>query len=130
MTWTDACVVLGISADASMEEIRTAYRHRMRALHPDRGGADDVSTHDEIAAVTNAWRRLSGDPCDTLGPGSVTAPPETDAGVEAPEKASDDAATLGDGSTPRVLRTVVAIAFILLLAWMAVFMLIAFSQSG
>jgi curved DNA-binding protein CbpA len=47
-----------VSPDASIDEIRIAYRHRMRALHPDRGGADDLGAHGEIAAVTEAWRRL------------------------------------------------------------------------
>ena len=36
----------------------------------------------------------------------------------------------GEGARSNILRTVFAIAIVLLLAWMAVFVVIAFSQSG
>lgn len=129
-TRTDACAVLGVSPDATIGEIRLAYRHRMRALHPDRGGADDWVTHGEIAAVTEAWRLLGSD----AGP-SAPGSPETplaghEAGVDAPGHATGEMAIADDGPAPRNLRTVFAIAVVLLLAWMAVFVVIAFSQSG
>jgi hypothetical protein len=126
-TWPDPYGVLGVSPDASIDEIRLAYRHRMRALHPDRGGTDDLVAHGEMAAVTDAWRRLSSDPCGPFAQGSVEA---LVAGYEAGVDASGQAAGGDDGSAPRMLRPVLAIAFVLLLAWMAVFVVIAFSQSG
>lgn len=129
-TRTDACTLLGVSPDASIDEIRLAYRHRMRALHPDRGGADDVVAHGEIAAVTEAWRRLSSDPCGPFTPGRVEVPLEDEAVVDAPGQPTDDHAISDDGPAPRMLRTVFAIAVVLLLAWTAVFVVIAFCQSG
>ncbi len=130
-TRTDACAVLGVPPDASIDEIRIAYRDRMRALHPDRGGADDLGAHGEIAAVTEAWRRLSSDQCGPFTPGSPEPPPAGhDAGVDASGRATGDTAIADDGPAPRMLRTVFAIAVVLLLAWMAVFVVIAFSQSG
>jgi len=126
-TWPNPYGVLGVSLDASINEIRLAYRHRMRALHPDRGGADDAVAHGEMAAVTEAWRRLSSDPCGPFAQGSVEAPVD---GYEAGVDASGQAAGGDDGSAPRMLRPVLAIAVVLLLAWMAVFVVIAFSQSG
>ena len=109
--------VLGVSPDASIDEIRLAYRRRMRALHPDRGGADDVVAHDEMAAVTAAWRRLNNDPGTPFAPGSVEPPVEVHERVD-------------DGPAPRMLRPTLMIAVLLLLAWIAVFVVIAFSQSG
>jgi hypothetical protein len=127
---TDACAVLGVSPDASIDEIRIAYRHRMRALHPDRGGADDLGAHGEIAAVTEAWRRLGSDAGPSV-PGSPEPPPAGhEAGVDASGRVSDDTAIADDGPAPRMLRTVFALAVALLLAWTAVFVVIAFSQSG
>lgn len=123
--------VLGVSPDASVDEIRLAYRHRMRALHPDRGGADDMATHDEIAAVTGAWRRLGRDRGGPFAPGSVEASMVgREAGAGAPGETTCDSAIPDVGPAPERLRTVLAIAVLLLLAWMAVFVVIALSQSG
>jgi molecular chaperone DnaJ len=48
--------VLGVSPSAPAEEVRRAYRTRIKAAHPDaRGGRDDG----ESAAITEAWRVLS-----------------------------------------------------------------------
>jgi chromate transport protein ChrA len=49
----EARAVLGVSASATPEEIRTAYRARMRAAHPDRGGS-----HAEASRLTAARDRL------------------------------------------------------------------------
>jgi hypothetical protein len=45
--------VLGVGADATGSEIRTAYRTKMAAAHPDRGGS-----HDQAARLTAARDRL------------------------------------------------------------------------
>lgn len=45
--------VLGVGATATAAEIRNAYRMRIAAAHPDRGG-----THDEAARLTAARDRL------------------------------------------------------------------------
>lgn len=48
--------VLGVPPTAPADEVRRAYRSRIKAAHPDaRGGRDDG----ESAAITEAWRVLS-----------------------------------------------------------------------
>lgn len=48
--------VLGVAPSASADEVRRAYRARIKAAHPDaRGGRDDGDS----AAITEAWRVLS-----------------------------------------------------------------------
>jgi hypothetical protein len=119
--------VLGVSPVSSIDEIRLAYRRRMRALHPDGGGADDAAARREITAVVEAWRRLGSGPCGPSEPGFVDAPPwQHEAGIDEPEGATGAA----DGPAPRMLRPALVIAFVLLTAWLAVFVVIAISQSG
>ena len=36
----EALAVLGLQADASPDQVRTAYLRLMRVAHPDRGGSD------------------------------------------------------------------------------------------
>lgn len=50
--------VLGVSADASTEEIRRAYRNCMRAIHPDvnQNSADESQ---RITEINMAWKILS-----------------------------------------------------------------------
>jgi hypothetical protein len=50
--------VLGIAPDAGVDEIRSAYRARAQALHPDRRASVDPSAHAEMAAVNQAWSVL------------------------------------------------------------------------
>ena len=52
----DAYSVLGVDAAASQDEIRRAYRRRVRAAHPDMGGSAD-----EFQAVRDAFEAV-GDP--------------------------------------------------------------------
>ena len=48
--------VLGVAPSASTDEVRRAYRARIKQAHPDaRGGRDDGGS----AAITEAWRVLS-----------------------------------------------------------------------
>lgn len=49
--------VLGVRGDASLEEVRSAYRRAARRHHPDTGDGSTVA----MAAVSGAWRVL-GDP--------------------------------------------------------------------
>ena len=55
----DWYTVLGVAPSASVEVIRTRYRHLCRQHHPDK----QPQAHDEgevdIALVTEAWRVLS-----------------------------------------------------------------------
>jgi molecular chaperone DnaJ len=50
--------VLGVSAEASIDEIRRAYRERMRAVHPD---INENSTNDsqQMTELNDAWKTLS-----------------------------------------------------------------------
>lgn len=52
-TDADARAVLGVSATATEDEIRRAYREKMANAHPDRGGA-----HDQAARLTAARDHL------------------------------------------------------------------------
>jgi DnaJ-domain-containing protein 1 len=49
----EARQVLGVGANASESDIRSAYRTKMAPAHPDRGGA-----HNEAARLTAARDRL------------------------------------------------------------------------
>ncbi len=69
-----AMVVLGVSASADLDEVRTAYLARIRVAHPDAGGDPD-----EAAAITSAFELLRLElerqgclPCD--GPTEPTKP--------------------------------------------------------
>lgn len=51
---------LGVSSNASPDEIRAAYRNAARRFHPDARAARGTSgSDDEMAAVNEAWRVLS-----------------------------------------------------------------------
>ncbi len=54
---SDPYAVLGLSASASVDEIRSAYRGRMRAVHPDTKHGDE-----EAAKTVNAAYALLSDP--------------------------------------------------------------------
>ncbi|MCH7788913.1 MAG: J domain-containing protein [Acidobacteria bacterium] len=53
MTREEAATVLAVDPDASTVELRSAYRARLREVHPDRGG-----TARETADVLTAYERL------------------------------------------------------------------------
>jgi hypothetical protein len=46
--------ILGVPSDASMQEIKNAYRRRAVACHPDRGGS-----HEKMLLINEAWEVLS-----------------------------------------------------------------------
>lgn len=50
--------VLGVSAEASTDEIRRAYRARMRAVHPD-VNANTTDKSQQITEINLAWKTLS-----------------------------------------------------------------------
>ena len=53
MDGIDPCAVLGVPASATAEDIKRAYRARLLATHPDRGGR-----REEAEAVISAFRQL------------------------------------------------------------------------
>lgn len=57
VTRREAQEVLGISADATAEETRKAYRRLVTVAHPDRGGSDYL-----FRRVSQAYEVLSGPP--------------------------------------------------------------------
>jgi len=51
---------LGVSPDATAEQIRAAYREAARRHHPDaRAARGSAGSDDEMAAINEAWRVLS-----------------------------------------------------------------------
>lgn len=46
--------VLGLTPDASLADIKAAYRQRMMACHPDKGGSDE-----EAKLVNKAYEALT-----------------------------------------------------------------------
>lgn len=57
----EACYrVLGLSADADWEEVRTAYRRLAQRCHPDRHNEEAHAAEDEFKAINNAFHLLSG----------------------------------------------------------------------
>lgn len=55
MTAREAASVLGVGPDAPGEDVRSAYRERIREVHPDTEGGDE----DEFKRVRDAYERLS-----------------------------------------------------------------------
>ena len=53
MDGIDPCAVLGVPASATAEDIKRAYRARLLATHPDRGG-----NREDAEAVIDAFRQL------------------------------------------------------------------------
>lgn len=54
-TRAEARRVLGVGADAGTEEIKRAYRERVKAVHPDREGGSDEA----FKRVRDAYERLT-----------------------------------------------------------------------
>lgn len=80
---------LGVSPDATAEQIRAAYREAARRHHPDaRAARGSAGSDDEMAAINEAWRVLSNPVLRArydaeLGGGvdSATVEPSTSAGA-------------------------------------------------
>lgn len=57
----DPYLVLGLSPDATADELRRAYRERVRRLHPDsRPQRHDPAADEELRRVTAAWEAVNG----------------------------------------------------------------------
>ncbi len=65
--------VLGVRTNASAEEIKTAYRRKIREAHPDAVGATASSA--EVAAINEAWNVLSQTGRRALYDRSLITPP-------------------------------------------------------
>lgn len=50
--------ILGVSAEATTDEIRRVYRERMRAVHPD-VNRDSVNGSQRMTELNDAWKTLS-----------------------------------------------------------------------
>ncbi|MCU1406534.1 MAG: molecular chaperone DnaJ [Glaciihabitans sp.] len=90
--------VLGVSSAASMEELRRAYRRRLRETHPDTGG-DAVAFHN----VQVAWETI-GTPYDramfdNAAPVAPAAVPEPDLGFTPSGDSRSPYGTTGASST-------------------------------
>lgn len=63
-----ALALLGLSADASRDEVVSAFRRQARRTHPDVAGSSSTRP-DDFSAVADAYRLLAGNPApeDTVG---------------------------------------------------------------
>lgn len=63
--------VLGVTSDASHEQIRAAYRTKVRTAHPDTGG-----DHEKFAQIAEAWEVLgNAEERELYDADSAAAPP-------------------------------------------------------
>lgn len=123
--------VLQVAEDASVEDIKRAYRRKARQYHPDTNGGDPLA-EEAFKAVTEAWRTLSDttlrrdydhaleQPAHDTTPDTSVAAPAVDVDEELPapswgdEVPVDDAippsrrasAPLGDPAAPVIAETV------------------------
>jgi hypothetical protein len=77
--------ILGLTSDATLAEVKRAYRRLARQHHPDRNNADPRAI-DRFRRITEAYEYLSAHLKDNAnGNGHIrpgpTAPPRTDVGV-------------------------------------------------
>lgn len=69
-------LILGIGTDASLEEIKSAYRRRALELHPDRSGRESepfVELQEAYAVLSDPQRRRRYD--QQAGPSAIHRPP-------------------------------------------------------
>ncbi len=58
----DPYVILGVTPDASQEELKTAYRQRVKEFHPDRHpDIDKDAAHELMAQINAAWAILGNE---------------------------------------------------------------------
>ena len=50
-----ACAILGVPPDVDPDDLRAAYRIRLKEAHPDLGGSDEA-----VRGVIAAYQRLGG----------------------------------------------------------------------
>jgi hypothetical protein len=107
-----AYATLEISAEATPEEVRAAYRRRAFATHPDRAGGDAAAFH----AVSDAYRSLSDpalhgaqEPRPAPEPDTSSHVPPTDAAKVLFEYLSDLASEMIlNGATPELVVSFLA----------------------
>jgi curved DNA-binding protein CbpA len=73
--------ILGLTSDATLTDVKNAYRKLARQHHPDRNNAEPGAI-DRFRRITEAYEYLSAHPKDNAhgGPGPA-APPRADAGM-------------------------------------------------
>jgi molecular chaperone DnaJ len=123
---------LGVTATASPEEIRSAYRRIARRVHPDRGSA---GSEQAMAAVNEAWRVLSDpgrraeyDASLRARASTVVSPP-----AGAPRPAADGQADIDSDGADEEGRSfwAVALPWLLVLAVLGgIFLFTAYARGG
>lgn len=71
---TAALATLGLSANASPEEVTAAYRRLARVLHPDATGRVDVDAAAEFVTVSDAYHLLAASSTAAPRPAESVAP--------------------------------------------------------
>ena len=118
--------VLGVDPGADREEVRAAFRRRMRELHPDVSGDASPAGQATAREVIAAYRRLCEPTAGFPAPRTVAAPsPSQDlADVDRPSQ------SLERGPNPRLVQVAMASMLVFGASVFVVFFLVAFSQSG
>lgn len=122
---TDPYAVLGVDRRASTQEIREAFRGKVRRLHPDHlhGAAAD---HEAMTALVDAWELLRDRDrraaFDALHTASTRPPPAARPVHEAPVRYLPTSST-------RLLRLLFTVVVVFVATLLTVFVLIAFLQS-
>ena len=116
---------LGVRRDASTAEVRSAFHARVRSMHPDASGANDPAAFRDLVAAWHVLRdaraRASYDAslCDAA---AAPSPP----GSRRPKTRVPEA-PLVDVTMPHVWRPVVVACAVVVMAFLAVMVLIAFA---
>ena len=112
-----ACDILDVSPDASLEEIRQAYKDFVQVWHPDRFGHDSelrAKAESKLKEINGAWAYLE----ERLGSTAAPQPAESESTPESDEQSPAHQPTpAGTGYGMALAITVAAVMFLVVGFW-------------